>query len=404
MRHPWPPLWILANILIWLIMALPVRAETTSPAPAQTPAANSVEPIPMRLAAIHKGDVTYVQALTRLTKTVEESSGKRIRPELLANGKKGPEETALQELLQGNLEGGFFSVLTLSRSLPAFRVLATPMLFNRPEQVRAFVGSPLDQGLREMAKTKRLLVLGYGSYGFYGIMNFRPAKNTTGTTPSLKQLATRVPNDPWMLEVHQAMGLRPATLPASDLADAIAGGWIQGLSATPEMLNRTSFANANAGAFHQTRHLHGWMVLVLHGEWFNKLPADLQEVITKAAATVLPQTLEQALAQEQKILNKWTSDQHFTILTPSLAEITTSEVKSLALKHAREMEGLFNQPGLVVQSWEQNQIAAAAPGAPPPGKTETKKTPAPPAGQPRASAPTNTNTAPRDPTKSRTTP
>ncbi|MBF0213715.1 MAG: TRAP transporter substrate-binding protein DctP [Magnetococcales bacterium] len=390
MRHSWPAL--LLPFFLWVLLPSSLHGE-----PAATPPAEAF--IPMRLAALHKGDVTYVQALTRLARAIEEGSNKQIRPELLANGKKGSEESALQEQFQGNLEGGFYSALTLARQLPAFRTLTTPLLFNRPEQVRAFVGSPLDATLRELAKSKNLLILGYSSYGFYGVLNFRPAGS--GKTPSFQELTARVPDDPWMIELHQALGLRPSALPSADLSEAISAGWIQGVVATPELLNRASFANTNAAAFHLTRHLHGWMVFAIHLNWFNGLTPEQQELITKAAASVLPQNLDLALAQEQKILNKWSSENHFSIQTPSGNELVTKPLKALTQKHAQEMESLLNAPGAVIQLWNQNQQAASQnrrePAANPsePVRNANSARPAPPPGSTPAT---------REPVKSRTAP
>ncbi|NGZ06338.1 MAG: hypothetical protein G8237_08270 [Magnetococcales bacterium] len=337
MRYSW-------LLLLVLMLVHPVQAE---PQPA-------TDAIPMRLAAIHKGDVSYVQLLTRLARTVEENSNKQLRPELFANGKKGSEEQALQELSQGNLEGGFFATLTLARHLPAFRALATPLLFTRPEQLRTLFDSPLDHALREYAKSKNLLVLGYASYGFYGLLNFRPAPS--GKPPTWNGLTTRVPNDPWMLELHHALGVHPSILPAADLSEAIHAAWIQGIAATPELLNRTAFANANATAFHHTRHLHGWTIFAVNLNWFHGLPPQHQETIQKAATTLFPAALDQAMAQEQKILNKWTTENHFPITTPASSELATGAMKGLAQKNAQEMEQLLNQPGVVVQLWNQNQL------------------------------------------------
>ncbi|MBF0260949.1 MAG: TRAP transporter substrate-binding protein DctP [Magnetococcales bacterium] len=374
MHHPKP----LIAFLIWILSACiaPLHAEPATPPP------DAGETIPMRLAAIHKGDVVYVQALSQFAKTLEESSGKKIRPELLTNGKKGAEETALQELFAGNLEGGFFSPITLARQVAPFRALVTPRLFTRPEQVRGLTGSALDTALREAAKGKNLLVLGYGSYGFYGVLNFRAAASGT---PTWNGLPTRVPNDPWMIEVHQALGLQPSSMPASDLTEAISTGWVQGIAATPEMLNRTAFANANAKAFHQTRHLHGWMVLVVNLEWFNKLPQTLQEGITHAAASVLPRVMEQAFSQEKKILDKWSAEYHVATPTPTDPELATEPLKALSQKTIQASETHLNQPGVVAQAASFNQ------GPPAPAKRESSgKKEGDPAKNKKAASPKNT--------------
>ncbi|MEO5347817.1 MAG: TRAP transporter substrate-binding protein DctP [Magnetococcus sp. YQC-9] len=381
MYHP----LLLFSLLIWILSAwiVPLHAEPTAPSPVVG------EAIPMRLAAIHKGDVVYVQALTRLIKTIEEGSGKRIHPELLANGKKGAEEAALQEVIAGNLEGGFFSPFTLARQVPGFRALATPRLFIRPEQVRGLTGSSLDAALRESAKGKNLLVLGYGSYGFYGVLNFRAAAVGAGA-PSWNGLPTRVPNDAWMIEVHQALGLQPSSMPAADLTEAIASGWVQGIAATPEMLNRTAFANANAKGFHLTRHLHGWMVLVVHQEWFSKLPQELQELITNTTASTLPQFMEQAFSQEKKILDKWAAEYHLPTLIPTDAELSGEAIKPLAQKNIVESESLLNQPGVVAQAAAFNQGPPAPPKREAPAKSgdpaKNKKPAAPAAKNPTPAA------------------
>lgn len=313
----------------------------------------STTAIPMRLTAIPKMDMLYVKAMKRIAQTIEENSNKQIRPELFANGQKGSEKEVLQEQIQGNLEGGFTSASTLALQLPAFRVLAIPLLFTKPDQVRTFMGSQLDTALRDMAKTKNLQILGYASYGFYGILSFRPnPSNPSDTQPSWENLTTRIPLNPWMNEIHQALALRPIFVPITDLSSMITTGWVQGITASPEMLSHTPFPTT-AAVYFNTYHLHGWSLFTVNLEWFEKLPVDLQNAIKNAVNTVLPQTLEQAFTLEQKLLNQWTTQNHLKIVTPDATKII-NHLQAMALKTIQEMETLLNLPNVITSLWQQN--------------------------------------------------
>ncbi|MEO5330812.1 MAG: TRAP transporter substrate-binding protein DctP [Magnetococcus sp. YQC-5] len=367
------------RIVLFGILACVAYATSANatPEPPGSEVTTTVTPtqIPMRISAIHKADKSYIQALSRMARAIEEGSGKQIRPELLTNGKKGSEEETLQEQIHGTLEAGFTSAFTLSHQVSAFRVLGIPLLFNKPEHVRDWMGSPLDLALREAAKAKKLKILGYASYGFYGVLSWRagekaPIPDSASDPPSLDNLQVRIPRDAWMTVVHQTLGLKPFALPTMDLAGAVSAGWIKGVVATPELLQGTDFP-MTGGAYFNMRHLHGWSIFSVNLDWFEKLPPDLQTVIENGVTSVLPKTLEQSMAQEAKLLKEWSSDGHLQILTPSPGE-TASKVRKMALKTASEMETLLNQPGAVTQLWEQNLQSASVTKPKPEGGATTQ--------------------------------
>lgn len=325
------------------------------------------EGLPMRLSAAMGSDVIHGRALQELAREIRNASGDKIRPRLFPSAAAGSEAEALKHQLGGNLEAGFTSATVLATTFPAFRLLTLPMLFTTPEEVKNFPETPLGQALTRLGTQDKLVVLGYLSYGYYGILGFR-----TGTQ-SLDRMRVRLPFDDWLLRVHRALLLRPVHVPADSLEQAFASGWVQGVVSTPELLSTTPLPTA-ANQFFKTRHLHGWMVLTANRAWFEGLSAPLREAVSTAAAKVTRASLTQALAREETLLAQWSSLRQPAVVEVAAAPLAQA-VAPLALRQARELDPLLGGE-LVTQGWRaahpgvapQDTESGAAGGAPLPGE------------------------------------
>ena len=295
--------------------------------------------------------MAYVRALGDLAKAIEQESGGRIRVETRTKGAGGSEADALKDQIRGRLEGGYTSATTLSRSLLAFRLLTIPMLFSQPEHVLRFIGSNLEATLRATAERKGLQVLGYGSYGFYGILGF-------GGSRTLPGKVVRLPRDPWLVKIHKQLLLKPVHVPAADLPRALDSGWLDGIVATPELLQRTLFL-PRATFFLETRHLHGWMVFTVNQAWFHRLPKGLRRVVANTVQRVTQGALQAAFLREGDILAAWSRSEQPQRVLP-LPRLMVDRLRGLVNQAARRVEKILRQRGAVSRLWYRNRPSADA--------------------------------------------
>ncbi|MBF0623304.1 MAG: TRAP transporter substrate-binding protein DctP [Magnetococcales bacterium] len=306
----------------------------------------------VRLGAVEGSRIGFVKGLGSMATGIQKGSGGRLKVELLTGGATGTEADLLKDIIQGRLQGGFVSATIMAHSLPAFRMLLLPRLFNDYAQVAKFTGSALDHSLRQTASRKQLQVLGYASYGFYGLLDFSRASPRI-----LTDLMVRVPKDAWLERAYQAMGFTAHYVPADDLSTALGSQWVTGVAATPEMLANTSLPK-QAPRFHATRHLHGWTVLVVNLPWLEGLPDDLRKVVTDAGVGVTRSALGQAQTREEQILAQWSQTGSPVVIPPPTPsdEPPDPALRALIQEETPAIEqALQQQQGLLIQLWDQRQ-------------------------------------------------
>ena len=333
----------------------------------------------MRITAIHGKRFSYIKALEQFAASVDQESEGRIKVELLLGGEAGSEAEALKKQIRRKLEGGLTSATTLAHSLPAFRLLTLPLLFTAPSHVENFINSPLDLNIRDTASKKNLKVLGYGSYGFYGLLAFDPDTEnreiniTDSTTPeeveasllqnmiaehnqparSFTELSVRAPTDLWMSRIHKALSIKQVTVPAADLKDAIESGWVNGIISTPETLANTSYP-ATASHYFDIRQQHGWSVFTVNKIWFNRLPSDLKQIIQEAV-TATSQVMQQTAFQHGfNTREAWASAGWPEIVVSEAAELEAA-FRPLAFRSARKLERTLGMPHAIRDLWNKNR-------------------------------------------------
>jgi TRAP-type C4-dicarboxylate transport system substrate-binding protein len=380
---------LLLTTLIFL--AAPALAETDGEISSlESPAteeglAVAEEAIPMRITAVHGRKFGYIQALEQLVSTIAEESEGRIKVELLIGGEFGSEAEALKKQIRRKIEGGLTSSTTMAYSLPAFRLLTLPLLFTAPSHVKNFIDSPLDLAIRKTAHSKKLEVLGYGSFGFYGLLAFEqdeddeddpdspPTDNTSQPssnnienllfqelvdessqpTKTYIGLSVRAPVDHWMSRIHKALSIKQVTVPVADLPDAIESGWVEGIISTPETLTNTPYPKT-ASHYFDIRQQHGWSIFTVNKSWFDDLPADLQQIVAEAVAAISKKMQNIAFYNSYLTRAAWAAENWPQIVPSEPAELEAA-FRPLVFKTARRLERKLGVSGAIRELWEQNR-------------------------------------------------
>ncbi|MBF0382765.1 MAG: hypothetical protein HQL69_17220 [Magnetococcales bacterium] len=339
----------------------------------------SADTIPMRITGVHSRNFGYIQALETMATTIDEASLGRIKVELLIGGEGGSEVEALKKQIHNKVEAGLTSATTMAYSLPAFRLLTIPLLFTAPSHVDNFINSPLDLAIRDTANTKSLKVLGYGSYGFYGLLAFEPNEDEeiSGATPNGDEIAklvskemaldgqesprsyiglsVRAPVDQWMWKIHEALSIKQVIVPAADIPGAIETGWVEGVISTPETLAKTPYPKS-ASHYFDFRQQHGWSVFTVNEKWFEMLPDDLKIVVEKAVEVATTEMRKNAFYQSYITRSSWTDNDWLQIIQPEAAELEAS-FRPLVFKTARQLEYKLGMSRAISRLWENNRTA-----------------------------------------------
>ncbi|MEO5368171.1 MAG: TRAP transporter substrate-binding protein DctP [Magnetococcus sp. WYHC-3] len=320
--------------------------------------------------AVHNRSLSYVRALERIAARVGRDSGGRLK--VAVHASTGSEGESLKDLIRGRLGGAFLTPTALSFSFRNFRALEAPGLFQDYQQVREFVGSPMDDRLRAMARSRNLHILGYGSAGFPGILVI-PEWHTLGEEGVL---SLRTPADPWvnsLLEGYTlsledgawrgALRLKTASVPVEDVEGALSAGWIHGVWAAPEILARTSWAGRAARYLHP-RLIHGWVVLAVGARWFGALPTDLRNLLERTAREEMERSLLDAEAVELDVLRKWQAGEGPRV---ELSDPRTlaAPLRARVEPELRQIQGLWGGlPGLLTLFAERTAPGVGLPAAP----------------------------------------
>ncbi|MEO5329305.1 MAG: TRAP transporter substrate-binding protein DctP [Magnetococcus sp. THC-1_WYH] len=335
----------------------------------------------MRVTAVQGAGMVYVRLLDRLKQNIESGTQGQVQVELLTNGLGGGEFEALKDQIRGRVEGGWISVLTLAQSLKAFRALTLPLVFNDTDQVVQFVDSPLDKAIRATATAKNLNILGYGSFGYYGIMLFEPQSASAKKFQDdallwMKNRAIRVPEEGWLESVQEKLPGKVVRVPGIDLKKAVDSGWVNGLLTTPELMANKEWMR-KASHFLNLRHLHAWSVFSVNRSWLESLPVQQRKVVQHEIRVMCDLALKGGLAHHETLVEQWYTTQHPQVVQASWDRMARF-LNPLVLQTAQELDsmlGIYGGVGRVRGLWEANYGVQQNPHAPPVNPVVTPVTP-----------------------------
>ncbi|HIJ83156.1 MAG TPA: TRAP transporter substrate-binding protein DctP [Magnetococcales bacterium] len=320
----------------------------------------------MKVTAVQGEGMVYVRLLQQLKQNIETKTQGQIQVDLLIDGAGGSETEALKDQIRGRVQGGWISAMTLAQSLKAFRALTLPLVFNDADQLNQFVGSPLDKSIRATSATKKLTILGYGSFGFYGIMLFEAMPTPGDPTEKdaldlMKSRTVRVPEDEWIETVQTLLPGKVVRVPGVDLKKAIDSGWVNGFLITPEFIANKEWM-AQASHFLNLRHLHGWSVFSVNRDWLESLPNQHREVVQLEVQAMCQQALQGGLARHDALVDQWYKMQRPQVVQASWDRMAVS-VHSLNNQTIHLLGGILGATSRVRTLWEANYRVDPSVGA-----------------------------------------
>ncbi|HVI41433.1 MAG TPA: TRAP transporter substrate-binding protein [Anaerovoracaceae bacterium] len=307
-------LLIILCLVLIISMTACGGAKEEAAAPADGAAAGPEYTI--RFAHIENEFTACAQGVQVFKKYVEEGSDGRIAVEVLGSGSMGGEREILEGVTMGTIEGGMAMSSLFTTYLPDWNVFDLPFVFKDRADWAAKVDGEMGKLLADETASIHVKILSYFDGGFRVISN---TKRPILGMADFKGMKNRVGESTLMIDTHKALGDNPIPMSFGEIYTALQQGTIDGVD--------TSVIYVQDGNFQEvtkyctlTNHTALQMVTFINQDFFDSLPADLQQVVMDAAAKTTVDQRKIAVEVDGKAMQIM-KDAGVTIETPS-AEFT----------------------------------------------------------------------------------
>lgn len=281
-----------------------------------TPEEGSGDSYTIRFAHIENEFTACAQGVQVFKKYVEEGSDGRITVEILGSGSMGGEREILEGVTMGTIEGGMAMSSLFTTYLPDWNIFDLPFVFKDRADWAAKVDGEMGQLLAAETESMHVKVLSYFDGGFRVISN---TKRPILGMDDFKGMKNRVGESTLMIDTHKALGDNPVPMSFGEIYTALQQGTIDGVDTSVIYVQDGNFQEVTKYST-LTNHTALQMVTFINQDFFDSLPADLQQVVTDAAAKTTVEQRQIAVEVDEKAMQIM-KDAGMTIETPS-AEFT----------------------------------------------------------------------------------
>jgi TRAP-type C4-dicarboxylate transport system substrate-binding protein len=229
---------------------------------------------------------------------VWERSGGRLYVDFRPLAQLGGEKDVMSKLRLGAVQGMLCSSVAAANIADKLGIVNLPYVVDTFDKLDRFRNTPeIWNEFRQAGERQGLMVLDITGYGPYGWATREPVTSLAAA----RKINFRIAEAPVNADIYKAWGFKFTVMPWPDVDQALQTGVISGLDHTPIVCNITRKFEI-AKHFTTIDYAQGLFVHLVNKRWFEKLPADLQailtEVVTEESARARAATRKQ---QEQQI-------------------------------------------------------------------------------------------------------
>ena len=207
----------------------------------------------------------------------------------------GGEKDVLHKLQMGAVQGMLCSSVLAPNVSPRLGLVNLPFLIDSFAALEKFRQN--EELFREYgldAEAKGIIVADFTGYGSYGWATKTPVK----TLVEAREQLFRIAQAPVNVDLYKAWGIQFTVMPWPDVPQALQTGVISGLDHTPIVCNITKKFNV-AKSYTNIDYAQGLYIHLMNKRWFNKLPKDLQQILSRAIKEESQQV--RALTEQQQL-------------------------------------------------------------------------------------------------------
>ena len=243
---------------------------------------------------------SHVAAVDFKEKLESESDG-RIIVELYPNGQLyGSDREAIEAVQLGNIEMTIPAVAAMASFNKKFQVFDLPFLFNSNEAAYKALDGELGQELMVDLENNDLKGLVFGENGFRHVSNNEGPIETPADMEGLKM---RTLESPLHTDTFNAFGANASPFAFGELYTALQQGTYDAMDCPISLYYTNKFYEVQ-DYLTLTGHVYAATALLMNNDFYNDLPADLQELLTEASEEFRDQQRELAQQQDTEFMEK----------------------------------------------------------------------------------------------------
>ncbi len=276
-------------LVIWVFSALIFSCGTA-------PSQEKAEYV-LRFGHLANEQNIWHKAALKFAEEVEQRSEGRMVVKVYPNEQLGKEMDMITGIL-GEVMDIMITAESLENwSLPYAILCATPYAIRDSEHLHKVAGGEIGQEIaNHIIEVAGLRPIAYFERGARNLTTNIPVRHPD----ELKGLIIRVPNVSLFVSTWSALGAKPTPMAFSEVFTALQQSTIHGQE-NPFALIRNAGLYEVQKYVNLTEHVKGWAYVVMGNKQFERLPADLQEVIIASAQVM--QDYEHQLFLEQEELD-----------------------------------------------------------------------------------------------------
>jgi TRAP-type C4-dicarboxylate transport system substrate-binding protein len=214
----------------------------------------------------------------RIRDRVWELSNGRLYVDFRPLAQLGGEKDVIAKLKLGAVQGMLSSSVAAANVSDKLGIVNLPYVIDTFDKLDKFRDTPeLWNGFRDAALAQGIMVPDITGYGTYGWATTTPVRNLNDAG----KVNFRIAEAPVNADIYKAWGLKFTVMPWPDVPQALQTGVINGLDHTPIVCNITKKFTI-AKYFTEVDYAQGLFVHLMNKRWFDKLPAELQQVLLQA--------------------------------------------------------------------------------------------------------------------------
>lgn len=246
----------------------------------------------LRAAHYFKGDHPWNKGLEFFANKVKEDSKGRIEVKIFNNGVLGSEADMLQNLKEGTLDFAVTDPSAGSTFAKELDFFVLPFMFQSYEHwQKALDGAPGKKYAAIIEEKAGLKILGYWGGSSRNVLS---TKKAIRSIDDLKGFKLRLISSPLKVNAWKAVGTIPAPVAYMETYSAMQSGVVDGMENESVAVIAMKFYEP-APNITRTEHEFTVRPMFMSKKTYDKLPADLQQIVVKAAqeATVFERKAEQ---------------------------------------------------------------------------------------------------------------
>ncbi len=229
----------------------------------------------MKVASVAPAGTPWAKHLRALKKRIQNDSGGRIKVKAYLGGALGDEIATAEATKRGAIQVFGGTAAALASAVPELAVVELPFLFDRVAQADHVLDHVIRQDLEKLLWDRGYKLAFYSENGWRSIgTNFGPVhgpKDLAGK--KMRSMESDVHLATW-----RALGASPVPIPVTEVLSALQTGVVDGFDNTPLFTFAASWYQG-INNFTLTRHSYQPGLVVISRKWWEKLPADLQQVV-----------------------------------------------------------------------------------------------------------------------------